>query len=29
MKSTTGLAFEYVATTNQAILQLDKILRKL
>jgi hypothetical protein len=29
MKSTSGLAFEYAATTNQEILQLDKLLRKL
>ena len=29
MKSASGLAFEYAATSNQEILQLDKLIRKL
>lgn len=29
MKATHGLVFEYAATTNQAILSLDRLIKKL
>lgn len=29
MKLTSGLAFEYAATSDQSVLKLDKLLRKL